>query len=208
MKKRFISILLSLSLVTVPCAALTVSAAGSDTVTKKAVPAYLYGMDKQTEIECVFTQELPELVYIPPEDYLNHIYTTTNVQTKNADGTYSVTSENGTMVVDPNADTIYYEYFERFTIYSVNMEGTSTSDDYLKSLPPEQRGDIAPVTLNLADYGIDVIEYEGKVYMPLPTLNDIMRSPIISPCMLMETSISHTAWNIQAASATMTEDLC
>lgn len=97
MKKRFVSILLSLSLVAVPCTALTVGAAGTDTVTQKTVPAYLYGMDKQTELECVFTQELPEVVYIAPEDYLNHIYTTTNVQTKNADGTYSVTSENGTI---------------------------------------------------------------------------------------------------------------
>ena len=121
----------------------------------------------------VFTQELPEVVYIAPEDFLNHTYTVKAVQTKNADGTYSVTSKNGTMLVDPNADTITYENFEQFVLYDIDSEGSATFSDYTKTLPPEQTGDIAPLTLDLADYGIDVIEYDGKVYMPLPTLNDI-----------------------------------
>lgn len=40
-------------------------------------------------------------------------------------------------------------------------------------LPKEKTAEPRPVTLDLSAYGIDLIEYEGKVYMPLPTLNDI-----------------------------------
>jgi hypothetical protein len=39
-------------------------------------------------------------------------------------------------------------------------------------LPKEKTAETRPVTLDLSAYGIDLIEYEGKVYMPLPTLND------------------------------------
>ena len=39
-------------------------------------------------------------------------------------------------------------------------------------LPKEKTAETRPVTLDLSAYGIDLIEYEGKVYMTLPTLND------------------------------------
>lgn len=173
MKRQFISILLGLSLVTSSCAALTVSAADADSITKKAVTTYLYSMDKQTELECLFTEELPEVPYIDPEDYMDHVFTVDAMETKNSDGTYSVTNRNGTMVIDPNADTVYYENFERLIQRDINDIGSLIEDPYSQPLPSEQKGKIFPVTIDLAPYGIDIIEYGGRVFLPVSTLNDI-----------------------------------
>lgn len=174
MKKRLICLILALTLMLSAFAGLSVNAAGA--VTQKTVPTYLYGMDKQIELDCLFTSDLPEVAYVDPEDYMDHLYTIEAAETKNDDGTYSVSNANGTMVIDPDADTIYYENFEKLVNNDTNQVGSMLDSYYAVDLPWEQTGEVRPVTLDLAAYGIDVIEYDGRVYIPLPTLNDIYNS--------------------------------
>lgn len=173
MRKRFISLLLMLIWMTSSFVCLTVNAAGSEAITKRTVPTYLYDMDHQIGLECLFTSELPEVAYIDAEDYLDHLYSVDAVETKNPDGTFTVSNKNGAMVIDPSADTISYENFEKLIKNDTNVEGSVFDSAFAQPLPLEQTGEIHPVTLDLAAYGIDIIECDGRVYLPVPTLNDI-----------------------------------
>ena len=174
--KRWLSILLAMTLaVLAVIPALSVSAAGEEDLYEiKTLPTYLYSKDKATTTDALFTKELPTIPYLDAENFFDHIYTVDYTTTKNPDGTYSVTSKNGTMIVDVEKDTLHFDAFEKFIISDPALEGSSMDNTYAKTASPVIEGDLKPLTLDLGAYGIDLIDYQEKVYFPLPTLADLV----------------------------------
>lgn len=174
--KRLLSILLAMVLmVTAVIPALSVAATGEEEPYEvKTLTTYVYSKDQATATDALFTKQLPTLPYLDAADFLDRIYTVDFTTTKNQDGTYSVTSQNGTMVVDTEKDTLYFDAFEHFIISDPVIEGSAMENTYAKTAPPVIEGETKSVTLDLGAYGIDLIAYQEKVYFPLPTLADLV----------------------------------
>ena len=174
--KRLFSILLAMILtVTAVVPALSASAAGEEEPYEiKTLTTYLYSKDKPSATDALFTKELPTIPYLDAAEFFGHIYTPDFTTAKNPNGTYSITSKNGTMVVDTEKDTLYFDAFEHFIISDPALEGSSMDNTYAKTAPPVVEGETKPLTLDLGAYGIDLIAYQEKVYFPLPTLTDLV----------------------------------
>ena len=139
--------------------------------TVRNVDAYVYTLDSTTEIECVFYDVLPEVPFVDPADYLSVIFTDEFTEEKGADGRYTVTNVYGvTMVIDTEADTVYFGNYDDFISCEINYDGSSVEINFVDYLSYEYTVETAPVTLYFADYGMDIIEEDGKVFLPLVTL--------------------------------------
>ena len=133
-------------------------------------------MDDACGITCVFSDKLPEIPYIHPSDYLGNIYNAEFTETKNSDGTYTISDTNGTMVIDPVKDTIHFDVLEDFTNEEIIVDSTILDSPYLLSSEVMPDGEEKPVDLDLGKYSIDIIENDGKVYLPLSTICDIFNN--------------------------------
>lgn len=140
----------------------------------KTLTTYLYSKDQATTTDALFTKDLPTIPYLDAEDFFDHIYTVDFTTAKNPDGTYSISSKNGTMVVDTEKDTLYFDAFEHFILSDPVIEGSAMENTYAKTAPPVIEGELKPLTLDLGAYDIDLIDYQEKIYFPLPTLADLV----------------------------------
>ena len=141
-------------------------------ITKKNVDAYIYGMADKQEVELVYTDALPNVPYIDAADYLKHIYTVDFSEQSTGDGIWQVKNENGVMTVDVNQDTVSFDCYENMVLHGIN-ETDSKKASYEKKLSEKFVGSPAGVTLDYAGYGIDLLEIDGKLYFPLPTIADL-----------------------------------
>ena len=167
-----LSIILSAIITAGAAAPLNVLAVG-EPITEKNLTAYIFGMDKTKTIGCVFTSSLPDVPYITAEDYLGVITDGVFQGRMNADGTYSVLSPNGEMIVNMQDETIHYDAVNHFTdgIKPID-EGTELEAPYIQEI---DNTDDEPesLTIDLKPYGIDIIEADGRAYFPLTTISDI-----------------------------------
>lgn len=136
---------------------------------KRDVTTYVFSLENVKITACVFSSVLPDVPYIDPVDYLSTIYTDEFSQNKNDDGTFTVTAPNGTMIADTVSDTLSFESFEEFSKNNQNREGSSLNINFIKG-EEDYYGDRKGLVLDLGKYGIDVIEYDGKIYLPLVTI--------------------------------------
>ena len=151
----------------------TVAFAEEKTYEAKELKAYLYSMEKTTTIECIFDKDLPLVPYIDPVDYLEKIYTVKFTQEKNEDGTYTVKSEKESMICDPVNDKVHFDNYENFSGQHVYLEGSMLDAKYIMSESRVFPSTPKALDLDLGKYGIDVIEYNGKVYLPLTTIDTL-----------------------------------
>ena len=159
------------------------------TLEKKDVNAYVFTEEDTITIECVFRSDLPDVPYIDPVDYLNVIYTDPFTVEQKEDGTFTVVNAyEQTMVVDPVNDTVYFEKFDDFISCIVNEEGSSIEIDFVNYVGTDVTADPQPITIDLGAYGIDVIELDGKVYLPL-TVIAMMFSTTYNNALYFEESI-------------------
>ncbi len=174
MKKAFsmMSIMLSGAMVLAVVAPAPVSAV-NDAIEKRSVTAYLFNKDDSKELECLFTSALPDVPYIDAADYLNVIYTTPYTESKNADGTVTVSCKDASMTIDAENDTIYFDVFESFVSQPTAANGTLFDVPYCLEGDSEYEGEVKNLTLDLGKYGLDLIENDGKAYFPLTTISDI-----------------------------------
>ncbi len=171
MKKVLSPISVVLALLILISAALPMTAsAAEDEISVKDTTAYIYSMDKTETLKCVFKSSMPDMAFISTVDYLKHIYVDEPTEVKNADGTYTVTNPNGTMVIDAQKDTIHFDSFEDFVSAKENAEGTELDVAYVKEYAPVNEGEIKGLDLDFSSYKIDIIEYDGKTYFPVSTI--------------------------------------
>ncbi|MBQ7647405.1 MAG: hypothetical protein IJS94_09060, partial [Clostridia bacterium] len=174
MKKTasFICILLALIMILV-AAAPSVVFAEEKQYNEKTVTAYLFDMEPTADITLLFDVELPEFPYISVVDFLNQAYVCDFTETNNEDGTFSISDPYGTMIVDAEKDTVFFECYELF-VKNDDYSGDSHFEvSYILSMETEFIGECKPLTLDLGKYGFDIVEYDGKVYFPVTILNDI-----------------------------------
>ncbi len=142
---------------------------------KRDVTTYVFSLDNVKTTSCVFSDILPDVPYIDPVDYLSAIYTDEFSQNNNGDGTYTVTAPNGAMIADVGSDTLSFASFEDFSSNHPNNEGSSLNIEFITGYE-DLFGESKGLLLDLGKYGIDVLEYDGKVYLPLPTISAIFSS--------------------------------
>lgn len=164
-----ISVVLALLILISAALPMTASAA-EDEISTKDTTAYIFNMENTETLKCVFKSSMPDMAYISTVDYLKHIYVDEPTEVKNADGTYTVTNPNGTMVIDAQKDTIHFDSFEDFVSAKENAEGTELDVAYVKEYAPVNEGEIKGLDLDFSSYKIDIIEYDGKTYFPVSTI--------------------------------------
>jgi len=180
MKKTisFISALMALLMIISAAAPLSAFAEEKEKAfSEKELTAYLFNMDDTVSITCLFEDTLPVFPYISAVDYLDRMYECTFTETKNGDGTVSVSNTFETMVIDAEKDTVYFDCYEKFISFDEIAEDKDHNEDikdYVYTEEIKYEGEQKSLTLDLAKYGFDIVEYNGKVYFPLTILNDIM----------------------------------
>lgn len=170
--RKATSVVLSALLV---CAVLPlppVQAVAEDTLTVREVSACLYNMEHSKKLSCLFSTELPDVPFIDPVTYLNCLYMDDVCSmTKNADGTYTVSNTAGSCVIDPTKDTIHFDSFEQFQKKTAYQDGALHSFDRCQIVDMTIEGESRPTEFDLGAYHIDIVEKDGKVYVPLPTMS-------------------------------------
>ena len=178
MKKslKAISMILSSTLVMSAFATATAFAAENDAIEKRELTAYLFNMDDTTKLDCMFTSSLPDIPYIELSDYVGVIYNDQFTETKNDDGTFTLTGPGGNMFINPQNDTVSYDSFEKFMSIEGKSDGTMLNAPYCKALGVTIEGERNVTTLDLGKYNIDIVEANNKVYFPMATINDLFCS--------------------------------
>ena len=170
MMKKWMCIMLSLA-VLLSTGPVTAAWAEADGITEKELTAYIYGMDRTETLKCLFKSGLPDMAYISTVDFLSRAYLETPVEVKNEDGTYTVSNSGGTMVIDPEKDTLHFDGFEEFSQIQPNVAGSELDAPYLKETGSVFEGEIAPLDLDLGAYGLDILAYDGKTWFPASTIS-------------------------------------
>lgn len=164
-----ISVVLALLILISSALPLTASAA-EDEISAKDTTAHIYSMDKTETLKCVFKSSMPDMAFISTIDYLKRVYVDEPTEAKNEDGTYTITNPKGTMVIDPEKDTLHFDSFENFVSAKENADGTELDVAYAKEYAPVNEGEVNDLDLDLSPYKIDIIEYDGKTYFPVSTI--------------------------------------
>ena len=170
MMKKWMCIILSL-VVLLSAGPMTAAIAEGNGITEKELTAYIYSMDKTVTLKCLFKSDLPDMAYISTVDFLRHAYVEEPVEMKNEDGTYTVSNSGGTVVIDPEKDTLHSDGFEEFSQIQPNVEGSELDAPYLKETGYVFEGEIAGLDLDLGAYGLDILEYDGKTWFPASTIS-------------------------------------
>ena len=160
-----------------PTTLASTDAEGTRAPTIRQVTTFDQDETHQGELTCLFFEDTPNVAHVDLEQYVNLIY--------HEDSDYTLSGENdrytlvGTnrdtglrgsaLVIDTTNDTLTFEKYSTFVVGK--KDGTIV--DYV-NLSPVDDGDEAPVVLDLAEYGIDLNAEDGRVYIPLSTLSDIL----------------------------------
>lgn len=170
--KKALSFLIAV-VILLAAAAPAAAAPSGVTYESKAVTAYLYSKDKTQVMTCLFRADLPTVPFINAVDYLDQLYTVEFACNQNPDGTYTVSDPNGKMIIDVDKDTIYFDDYEGFAESDSLPLTEDETADYLQDGDYVVLNDVNEVTLELGNYDIDLVGYQGAVYFPLTTINDI-----------------------------------
>ncbi len=152
----------------------TAAVAGKSVTFKdKNVTAYLFNSDSKKSLRCLFRTDM-NLPYINAADYLNQIYAAKFTTEKNDDGTYNVYNKNGSIIVNPEKDTVHFDAFEKVVLYDTKPGLGSDKADYIKDNEYKLSGSNQKgIDFDLGKYKIDITAKDGNVYFPLTTIADI-----------------------------------
>ena len=139
----------------------------------KTVDAYLFDKDHKTSMELVFKKDLPEVPYIDITDFLNQFHKKPLSESLQEDGTILVTNNGCTMTVDTENDVMYAPDFAGFFWNHID-QGDDLEVEYLEVVGEDEPTEVKALTLDLGAYGIDLLNIDGKAYIPLPTLSDML----------------------------------
>ena len=130
--------------------------------------AYLYN-GEITTLDVLFIDGL-NIPYINMQDYFENIFDSDFTTTASKGGVITVTGSNGSAVFNADNNTVTFDRYEDFIacpLKNVDKNDTIATKDYVVAGTSEQ----APYTFDFGKYNIDIIEEEGKVYMPISSAN-------------------------------------
>ncbi|MCR5300998.1 MAG: hypothetical protein K6E49_01000 [Lachnospiraceae bacterium] len=161
-------------------------------LTEAEYPFYLFSPDNEGTIKLFFADENKEIPYIgidTAKDILESVY-----HEANRDEGFKITvSQNGnittltrenkhTMSIDSDNDVISFDDFDSFFAPSWSNTVIDTLEHYgiieYMRIVKERSYSLcgSPVDLDLGKYGIDIIENDGKCYIPMQTFSDVALS--------------------------------
>ena len=145
-------------------------------VTKKTVTIYDGEESKKQDIDCLFRDDMPNVPYVEVEGYLEFLFPDTDFITSENGDQFSIHGKlrdgdktGSSMNIDVAKDTVSFEKSRDFLVGKVN----SIETGFMKT-EDEKVEEEKELLYNLADYNIDLLAEDGKVYLPLSTLADIM----------------------------------
>ena len=141
--------------------------------TKKEVNAYPLNEEKPIVFNCLFSDALPEVPFTDAEDYLNQLFVKKVDCKKGENGTFTFTNQGGAITVDADKDIISSDCIEAFAVAECKPYAEYFEADYIKNKGNSTDDEIKPFSIDLSKYGIDVVESDGKVYLPFCTLGDL-----------------------------------
>lgn len=169
-KTSIISIFIAVSMLLGSFAAISVNAA-DPVYTSRDVKAYIFSIESTAYVTCLFRDDLPDVPYIDPADYLNVIYADQFTEAHSEDGTYVITNAYGeNMIIDAASDTVRFENFDSFYDCYLNAEGSSIEIKYLSFKEGFDVVEPSAVTIDLSSYDIDIAEDNEKAYIPLTVI--------------------------------------
>ena len=136
------------------------------------------GMDqdgKSTTISGFMKEGIP-VPYVDVVEYMNKVYDPKNVFSLSSEGSgaYKISNAKGDMIVDTTKDTLHSDRIEQFLYNDQKEDPTDTSEYvYEHIIATDYRADPAALDIDLSNYGIDIIEEDGRVYLPLTTVADL-----------------------------------
>lgn len=141
--------------------------------TKSEVNAYPYKEKTPIVFECLFREDLPEIPFVDAEDYLNQLFTETVGFEKGEKGVYTFINDEYSLTVDAENDIIYGESIECFIAANLKEYSDGLLGDYIEDNGLSDEDVLKPFSIDLGKYGIDIAEYDSRVYLPFCTLGDL-----------------------------------
>ena len=152
--------------------------------TEREVPVLHDSLDSTETATLRVYEDLPDVPYMSVTDFYNQFYLMGTERTEGMDFThtgssYVVTNFGGYAArFDVSAETITVDSLEHFTCpaYYLEIRQAGAVDEnypFVRQTDTLDPLDPAPLTLRLADYGIDLRGDATGVYLPLATLCDL-----------------------------------
>lgn len=155
---------------------------GSDrNYSKKQVAAYDRDDTKQTELTCLYRDDMPNIPFVDVEQYLDLLYCEDADYTLTGSGhLYIVSGQNkqtgktgSNLFIDTEKDLMTFDEYPGFVVGK--PDGTAV--DYVQMT--DSAAENAPVlNYDLSGYGIDLVTEDDHVFMPLSTLSDILNNSL------------------------------
>ena len=180
MKKfRICAAILIVVAMLVQIAPMSALAVGGEYVTKD-INIYRDSLEEEETVECRFYNEFPEIPYIDYEVYISVFIGDEMEITPLGDGKYQVysTKNEETAVIDAELDTIWFSNISYFLHAPATDEEAEGEFYYLGMdvLDYDYVSEPGDSSVDLGAYGIDIIEDDGALFFPVPTLSDLYSS--------------------------------
>ena len=148
---------------------------------REDIPVYIYGTEEEATFSCIFTDDVP-VPYISVSQYLGDAFNIVFSIDVLEDGIYRYSNDKGYMLFNPNTDKIVIGNMEMLVYNtsqssdSVAAEGADEDSEESEAViygGAEYLSDVREAQIDLSRYGIDIIEQDGEIYLPITTLQII-----------------------------------
>lgn len=154
--------------------------------TEGKLPIYLYSLENQSEIDCRYYDNMPNVPYINVADYFKNWASEDLTVTKNEDGTFTlINALNCAAMVDVEQDTFTFDAVNPVMFVSSELDGEESSYNMFgqpafSGSPALTEGEVPSVVIrmDLGKYDIDIKAEEDTVWFPVTTLCDFFSSSI------------------------------
>lgn len=123
-----------------------------------------------------FMKEGVPVPYVDVVEYMNQVYDPANVFSLSSQGggVYEISNAKGNMTVDTVKDTLHSDRMEQFLYNDQRLNPTDDTEYVFEHIiATDYREDPSALDIDLSNYGIDLIEEDGRVYFPLTTAADL-----------------------------------
>ena len=156
-------------------------AVGPDYETRN-INIYRDSLDEEETVECRFYNDLPEIPYIDFEVFLSVFNEDTVTLEEFGEGCLLATvdrdGEPVAAVIDYENDTITFSNISSF-LFSPATESEAEGEFYYIDMGLAYIDYVSEAGISSVDlgaYGIDIVEEDGKLFFPVPTLSDLYSS--------------------------------
>ena len=148
---------------------------------KKEITYHFFEQDDTATMDVIFKPGMPSVPYVDAAEYMSKIMIY-NFREKAKDGNVVVSGKPGTFTVDAMTERVtFQDYYSLLNDGNFYVKPGSSSDiPYARATSVDAMGEVKPTTLDLSEYGIDLLEVDGKAYFPLPTISDLFCSSLVS----------------------------